>query len=797
MLMLPAMLLILATDPLTASDRERLLDALQDRRADRRLAAVNELGAVEEAGPEVADWLIQRLGDPEPRVARAAHEGLLKLERAAVPALLDSYDCLAELQPRDTESEPVCPVRDVLSEIGPEGVAPAVCARIGLGGGLRPAAAAMEVAGQLGLKACVPQLIEALARPGADASAIMALQALARGDPRLLAALDRPEPRARVAAAQVLLSGSDWERALPELRDRIGRALAEALPRARGDEVLDIVRTLGRLGEAAAPAASALLAAIQTSQPPLAAEAAGALWRTGVTGAALVAAAWPRLGPVVRQALLEGARGVPAAEGLLVSSLGDADPNLRRAAAQGLGSLVASSRRAGQALLRAASDDTDPAVRTAALSSLGSSRTETAETCSFLAGAARGETGAPGHAAIQALGMLCRSRPAARAALVDLARSARPAARGQALGQLALERPSPPELPALLAAALRDPHVRLAAFQALESMEQRPDLSALVPELLSSSEDEWTAVQLASLPGALPALVTAARNGGAPGEAALLALSWSGDIDALLPLLHDPHAGLREAARAGIEEGSRSIFPNQMIEDDALVERLRAALVRSLSDPDPELRVWAAGQVARDEQRPVRVVDLLLPLLADSDENVRKAAGEGLGGYAEHVLVALAAAPQRCPAACRRELPGVLLALESAPALGLLEELARDGSDDVRAAVASALARSRPAHRGLFLRSLRDPARDVRRAAVRALVWGGSLEGLDVRERVELAGLVVAQLDDPDLEQRTWAINAALRLGPAARPALERALRDSLRSSAAREALSRLGPDED
>ena len=39
---------------------ERLLDALQDRRADRRLAAVNELGAVEEAGPEVADWLIQR-----------------------------------------------------------------------------------------------------------------------------------------------------------------------------------------------------------------------------------------------------------------------------------------------------------------------------------------------------------------------------------------------------------------------------------------------------------------------------------------------------------------------------------------------------------------------------------------------------------------------------------------------------------------------------------------------------------------------------------------------------------------
>jgi HEAT repeat protein len=785
-MIVPIVLMLLAA-AMPQVERARFLDELQDRRPERRMEAMRQLGGLGQIDGELIGRLIDGLRDSDPLAARAAHDALVALAPSDLPGLIDSYDCLREYWSRP-DDEPICPVRDVLVAIGPS-VAPAVCSM--LHGPPRESELAAEIAEQLGLIACVPQLIEALAGREHQAASI-ALAVLAKGDPRLVAALDRPEPLVRLGVVHALLDRPDGRQVPPEILARAGRALADALKSAPPEDQPGLVIMLAALGEHAAPAAGSLLEIVETAPPSTLAgeEAARALWRAGGAGTAAVLAAWPRLDASAR-ALLLGAGSGPQIAGLLAGSAHDPDPQLRRAAVRRLGAVPTNDPAMLLVLRDAAENDTDPTVRAQALRSLGGAQAASLpELCPFLLRAARDESGDPMLAALEALERACHSAPGTRSPLVEFARSAPLPLRRSALEQLTRQRPLSSDLPGLIESALREPELRGSALAAIEMAATAFDLRSLLPVLLSTPFDGFTLAQAAaSIRGVVPALAGAVRRGGQPGEVARRALYLVRDLEALVPLLRDPNPAIRTAARAGFHNANE---PNQyrFMEDDTLVplvERLSKALAPGLVDPDPDLRAWAAGEIVRLPQPSWRVVELLFPLLGDEDQSVRTAAKEALASYDDPATWPLFI--DSCRTSCRVAGAELLAALDSPAAVELLERLARDTAEEVRSGVAQALGRARPVHRGLFLTLLRDRALVVRRAVVRSMAQAAELSGLDEAERRELAGLVAPQLGDEDELERRWAVGAIARLGEAAEAALQDALKDPHLAVAAREAL--------
>ncbi|AKF07357.1 HEAT repeat domain-containing protein [Sandaracinus amylolyticus] len=362
----------------------QIAQALAGSDAEARVALARVLGWL--GDDDGAPPLIDLLADDDPRVARAAAEGLASIGRAAERSLVDalprmSSELRALVVPQIVaRTEYASAIASCLDDPRPD-VRAIACAALARAG-------ATEV---------VPRLFALVADPDARVAqaALAAIQALgdASTEPLAIAATRDADPRVRRAALR-LLGYFGWPSALAPLLaavaepdDRIAELALSSLayvehPQARS-ALLDASRSPRPRVRAAALRAlgdldrsdetvERLVEALDDEAPWPRYFACQALGRLGATAAidALVAHLGDPAGQV-RIAVIDALARLPGerASQALLDAARSADPDLRRAALVGLG--IARPPDARAALL-AASDDADPATRIIALSSLGS-----------------------------------------------------------------------------------------------------------------------------------------------------------------------------------------------------------------------------------------------------------------------------------------------------------------------------------------------------------------------------------------------------------------------------------------
>jgi HEAT repeat protein len=500
------------------------------------------------------------------------------------------------------------------------------------------------------------------------------------------------------------------------------------------------VEALGRIGDA--EAVPGLLAALGDANADVREAAAAALGEIGAPAVPGLLAALRDADADVREAAAKalGEIGDAAAVPGLLAALGDAEANVREAAAKALGQIGDAAAVPG---LLAALRDADADVRraAAALGEIGD-----AAAVPGLLAALRDADADVRRAAAAALGEIgdAAAVPGLLAALGDADWNVRAAA-ARALGLIGA-----PAVPGLLA-ALRDAdwRVRWAAAKALGWIGD----AAAVPGLLAALRDAYADVR-----------TVAAKALGEIGDAAA--------VPGLLAALGDAAAGVREAAAAALGE----------IGDAAAVPGLLAAL----RDAFGWVR-WAAAAALGRIGAPA--VPGLLAALRDADWRVRQAAAKALGQIGDAAAVpGLLAALGDADADVRRAAAAALGEIGDAAAVpGLLRAL-RDARVGVRAAAAAALGQigDVAAVPGL-LQALRDADADTCRMVARALGQIG--------DKVAVPGLLRA-LCDARVGVRVAAAEALGQIGDAAAvPGLLAALRDAdklVRETTA-EALGRIG----
>jgi HEAT repeat protein len=462
-----------------------------------------------------------------------------------------------------------------------------------------------------------------------------------------------------------------------------------------------------------------------------------------------------RVGQSVRAAAARAWReiGDAAAVPGLLAALGDADANMREAAAEALGEIGAPAVPGLLAALR----DESWQVREAAAKALEQIG---APAVPGLLAALRDESWQVREAAAKALEQIgAPAVPGLLAALRDESWQVREAA------AKALEQIGAPAVPGLLA-ALRDAdwNARRAAAEALGEIGD----AAAVPGLLAALRDAdadvrreaaWALGRIGDA-AAVPGLLAALRDADADVRwAAAWALRKIGDaavVPGLLAALRDADWRVRWEAAAALGE----------IGDAAVVPGLLAAL----GDADANVR-WAAA-AALGEIGDAAAVPGLLAALRDADADVRWAAAAALGRIGDAAAVlGLVAALRDADERVREAAAWALRKIGDAAVVpGLLAAL-RDADADVREAAAWALGKigDAAAVPGL-LAALRDADADVREAAARALG--------EIGDAAVVPGLLAA-LRDADERVREAAAAALGQIGAPAVPGLLAALRDA------------------
>jgi HEAT repeat protein len=419
----------------------------------------------------------------------------------------------------------------------------------------------------------------------------------------------------------------------------------------------------------------------------------------------------------------------------LVRLLGDDDPNVRWAAALGLGALPTAS---GVERLTEALSDPDLAVRCAAAKALG----------------ACGEVAAPASAALWA-----RTRDStwfeARTCARELGR----------LGEAAL-----PSLRQGLSegAVDRQRHLAVIALRELGA----PPLPELTLALeLGVSEEVCEALVALGEP-AIPALSAALSSAGPLRKAsaralARLAAQHQAAREVLTEALASPVARLREAAAAGLP---------------ALPDWPERLATLAAEDPSPAVRGGALASLVRQVTESGQVVPALVRGLTDADEGVREASVWGftrwgaLAGSARERLGALLHGDDVAVALAALEALTQISTAEQSRA-SLEQALSRD-SQAVPLAAASALlvgGVESPAAVAALAAALEDASLEYGPAGGYLKAAAHSQLGLDLVER-HLQGRH---------EDEAWR---ALRWGPHALQSLQRLLhheQPSIRSSAA------------
>lgn len=348
-------------------------------------------------------------------------------------------------------------------------------------------------------------------------------------------------------------------------------------------------------------------------------------------------------------------------------------------------------------------------------------------------------------------------------------------------------------------------------------------IPALVKDLDGKSRQVWyrSAYALGRIgPAAIPALVATLADGSETRRSgAAKALGWAGaaageSIPALLKALEDPSEAVRAEAGGALGQIGLTAAPALLAALGHAEARVRLEAARALrivegdlgsawekvvgaiDDQDASVRSALLPLLRRLGRKPAELVPILARKLEDSDEGVRKAAGEvflklpvqdavpALAGVVEGDDPAAAAvaagALARLGPAARSALPALLRALVECEVDAAAESFAR------------AISSTGPEATGSIIESLRrEPLRE---AAERGLVLALRALAPETTPRLEEG------LGDPSTRVRAASASALAAAGPAARgtfPSLLKALDDpqgAVRAAAAN-ALGALGHD--
>lgn len=605
-----------------------LRGALADPSSAVRVGAAQALGQIGRAAAAAAPDLIGILKDADETVRCRAAEalGLIGAE-AAVPALTDE---LADPSPAVQEAaaralgafkqaaETAVPALVPLLQHPEEGVRQAAADAVGNIGTLSVTATASLVDGLTSRDTLVrAQTAEALGTIG---------EAAEDAAPALVAALSDGSDRVRAKAAE----------ALGKIGDGAAEAAVPSLVRALRDKDNWVsalaAEALGEMGGAAEEAVPALVKSLRHINPLVRANAAEAIGKAGSVAAdaipALEAAAADEDGGVRAQAVRAiGGVASPGADRALLRGLGDLDPRVRAAAAEGLGQRGNASEAAAAALLPLLEDANDQ-VKYEVIRALPKIAGPTPEVVDGLCRALL-EDDSPWvrETAAQVLGPLGPAAAAAGGALLRAAQTGEAAVREQALRALAMIQP--PEAAEAFTAGMRDanPDIRRVASAGWVRAAGVPDeaVAGLVealrdPEVQVRANAAHALSRLETLPAdAIPLLLECAADpndslrmnaavalaDGAPAAAA----------DTFRHLVDDPNSRIRLVAAGAV----LGLDP-----DDATA---RQVVGEALSDPALRLRRIALDAVAALGPPGVVFLDTLkVRATAEEDSAVRELA---------------------------------------------------------------------------------------------------------------------------------------------------------------------------
>ncbi|HVK09773.1 MAG TPA: HEAT repeat domain-containing protein [Gemmataceae bacterium] len=497
----------------------------------------------------------------------------------------------------------------------------------------------------------------------------------------------------------------------------------EALRTLIGDTAstvrLQAAEALGRLGPAAFPACSHLVARLRDEDETVRCAAAITL----------------------------GGLKCPEAVEPLRMLLQDPSPEVKAAAAKGLAALNAYAAPAVPELVPLLQDQ-DQAVRDAAAEAIGKTGPLTAEVTETLAGGLASEDTMVRARTAEVIGTIGPAAEESAPALVELLDDENDRVRAKAVKALSQigEGAADVAVPRLVR-ALRDPDAWVSALAAEALGEMGESAEAAVPALVRSLRHGTTQVR-ANAADALGKL-----GGGA-----------SSAVPALVQAAADEDGGVRAAAFKAVGEIG-TLTP-------AAVAALRAALI----DGDPRVRSAAVEALGRVGSVGVVPVAELLPLLQDSNDQVKARAAQAIPRIAEPDPVLIGELANRLleddsvwvQAMAARTL-GTFGAHAAAagPALVRIAQTAEAGVRDeaMRALVLIQPAEAVPA----FIGGLADADPDVRKIAS-----AGWRKAAAVPE--DAVPALIDALKDPEEQVRA---NAAFALGrladlpPAAIPALK------------------------
>ena len=612
--------------------------ALADPSSAVRVGAAQALGQIGPAAAGAAPDLIGILQDPDETVRCRAAEALgLVGAEAAVPALTgelsDPSPAVQEAAARALGSfkeaaGTAVPALVPLLQHPEESVRQAAADAIGQIGVLTAEATTSLVDGLTSRDTLVrAQTAEALGTIG---------EAAEDAAPALVEALSDGSDRVRAKAAE----------ALGKIGDGAAAAAVPSLVRALRDKDNWVsalaAEALGEMGGAAEEAIPALVKSLKHINPLVRANAAEAIGKTGLVAADalpdLEVAAGDEDGGVRAQAVRAiGEVAPPGADRTLLRGLGDPDPRVRVAAAEGLGKRGDASEGAAGALL-ALLEDANDQVKFQVLRALPKIAGPTPEVVDGLCRRLL-EDDSPWvrETAAQVLGPLGPAAAAAGGALLRAAQTGEVAVREQAIRALAMIQPA--EAAEAFTAGMRDanPDIRRVASAGWVRAAGVPDdaVAGLVealrdPEVQVRANAAHALSRLESLPAeAVPLLLECATDpndnlrmnaavalaDGAPGEAA----------DTLRHLTADPNSRIRLVAAGAVlaldpDDTKARAVVGAALSDPALRLRkialdavaalgppgnlfLGALRVRATDETDPAVREIATGLVGRMEGR--------------------------------------------------------------------------------------------------------------------------------------------------------------------------------------------------
>jgi HEAT repeat protein len=432
--------------------------------------------------------------------------------------------------------------------------------------------------------------------------------AAADATPALAQAMGDENDRVRAKAARAL--------------GQLGEGAAEAVPvlmkalRDPDNWVSALAaEALGEIGDHAAHAVPALIRALRHANPRVRANAAGALGKMGVAAASALPALEPATRDVEDEVRIQAITALGDIGGLdsrlrlaVRTALQDANPRVRAAAAEVVGKCAELNDElpALLATVEGANDE----VKVAVAKALGRIGATTPVVLDCLGLLLKETSSAVQSQAAQSLGQLGKEAAAAGETLLWLAQAGEAEVRDQALRAVA--RIQPPQAAAAFLAGLRDPRPetrKLASAGLILAETLPPEVVTALIEALHDPE--------------IPVRANAAR---------VLARLPELPAEAVGPLLEgatDPDDKVRLNSALALQT--------------APVGQSRTAFRRLLTDPNPRLRLLAAGSLLDDEPSAPDAAAILAEAVTDPAFPVRRAAEEWIHSHhSGNVLLATA-----------------------------------------------------------------------------------------------------------------------------------------------------------